>query len=99
MSFAILGMGTAVPPTRLDQAQAEAVAHALCCRGDVQKQILSILYRQSGISSRHVVFAPEIVRDVVEGTHQTGSPFVPNGDASRFGPTTKRRMEHYAAEA
>ena len=99
MGFAILGMGTAVPPTQLEQAQAEAVAHTICCRDDVQKQILSVLYRHSGIASRHVVFSPAVVRDVLEGTEVSGSPFLPAVAAARFGPTTQQRMEQYAAAA
>ena len=31
MSFAILGMGTALPPTRLSNVEAEQVARAMCC--------------------------------------------------------------------
>src|SRR5260221_13734883 len=98
MGLAILGLGIAVPPTRLEQAKAEAVAQARCCRDDEQKQILSVLYRHSGIVNRHVVFDPEIVRDVLDGTKQSGSPFLP-GIASESGPTTRQRMEQYAAEA
>src|SRR6266404_4975811 len=98
MGLAILGMGTAVPPTRLEQAKAEAVAHAVCCRDEVQKQILSVLYRHSGIANRHVVFDPEVVRDVLDGTKHSGSPFLP-GTASESGPTTRERMEQYAVEA
>ena len=98
MGLAILGMGTAVPATQLEQSKAEAVAHAVCCRNEVQKQILSVLYRQSGIIHRHVVFSPEIVRDVLEGKRSSESPFLPDG-VSEDGPTTRQRMSQYATDA
>ena len=36
------------------------------------------------------------MRDMLDGTTHTGSPFLPTGDADDRGPTTAQRMQHYA---
>ena len=56
MSFAILGMGTALPPTRLSKSEAERVARAMCCSTPEHAELVAALYRQAGIDSRHVLF-------------------------------------------
>jgi predicted naringenin-chalcone synthase len=96
MSFAILGMGTAVPATAVPQADALRVARALCCRGEEETAWLSTVYRQVGIDTRHLALGPEVVQDFLDGTRHSGSVFLPTGKEDDPGPTTGQRMEHYA---
>ncbi len=98
MSFAILGLGTALPPTRLSHADAERVARAMCCSTPEHAQLVAALYRQCGIASRHILFGADVVRDVLDGTRHTGSPYLPNG-ADHPGPTTRQRMKTYEEHA
>src|SRR5262249_53890750 len=79
MSFAILGLGTALPETRLSQADAERVARAMCCSTPEHAELVKVLYRQTGIATRHVLFGTDEARDVLEGTRHTGTPHLPNG--------------------
>jgi predicted naringenin-chalcone synthase len=99
MSFAILGLGTAVPSTVVDQTTAGNIARSCCCRTNEQATWLPTMYGNTGIRQRHVVMRPEVVRDVVEGTRSSQSPFLPTGAADDNGPTTAQRMRHYVAEA
>jgi predicted naringenin-chalcone synthase len=99
MSLAIVGLGTAVPATRVTQAEAMAVARALCCRTDEQATWLPGLYAHSGIDTRHFAFDAAVMRDVLDGTRHSGSPFLPTGSADDRGPTAGRRMRHYAEHA
>src|SRR5436305_10198602 len=93
MSLVMLGLGTALPPTRIDQDEAVRFAQAVCSRTPEQAELLPLLYRLTGIDTRHMVLPPDIVRDVLDGTNGSGSAFVPSGGA---GPTTAQRMAHYA---
>lgn len=99
MSLTILGLGTALPPHAIDQAQAARVAHAVSGLDEEQAAILPMLYQQTGIASRHMVFGPEVLRDVLEGTTTTQSAFLPAGRTDDAGPTTAQRMQHYSDEA
>ncbi len=99
MSFALLGIGTALPETRVSQAEAVAAARAVCSRTDEQAALLPLFYRLTGIDTRHMVLPPEVLRDALEGTRASGSVFLPAGTAEDRGPSTGRRMEHYAREA
>jgi predicted naringenin-chalcone synthase len=99
MSFAILGIGTEVPPTTISQQDAAGIARALCCRTPEQATWLPAMYAQTGVATRHMVFPPEVIRDVVEGTRYSGSVFLPSGAPDDRGPTTAQRMQHYAAGA
>jgi predicted naringenin-chalcone synthase len=99
MSFAILGLGTALPTTALTQAEALTVARKICCRTEEQADLLPALYRQSGITTRHVTFGEEVVGDVLRGTSTSRSIFLPRDEENYAGPTTAQRMEHYAREA
>jgi len=99
MSFAILGIGTAVPPTTISQQDAAGIARALCCRTAEQATWLPAMYAHSGVATRHLSFAPQVVRDVLDGTRHSGSVFLPTGTPDDRGPTTGQRMQHYAADA
>lgn len=96
MSFSVLGIGTAVPQATLDQAHAIRVARNICCRTPEQAGWLAPLYAHSGVTKRHIALGPDVVRDMVEGTHHSGSPFLPSGADDDAGPTTAQRMRHYA---
>ncbi len=99
MSLALAGLGTAVPATRVTQAEALAVARALCCRTDEQATWLPGIYAQSGIDARHLAFDAAVVRDILGGTRHSGSPFLPTGAPDDRGPTAGQRMRHYAEHA
>jgi predicted naringenin-chalcone synthase len=99
MSFAILGLGTAVPPAVMDQAEGEGIARWLCCRTTEQATWLPGMYRGTGIERRHTVLGRPVIRDVIEGTRHSGSIFLPTGEADDAGPTTGQRVQLYAAEA
>jgi prepilin-type processing-associated H-X9-DG protein len=99
MSFAILGMGTAVPPTAMSQAEACRVARALCCRTTEQETWLPLVYDHSGIRNRHSTLGLDVVQDVLQGTRSSGSVFLPTGKDDDRGPTTAQRLRHYAEHA
>jgi predicted naringenin-chalcone synthase len=98
MSFAILGMGTALPPTQLSNAEAEQVARAICCSTPQHEKLVAAFYRQAGINSRRILFDRAVVRDVLDGTRHTNSPFLPAG-AGNPGPSTGIRMKTYEEHA
>jgi len=95
MSLAILSIGTAVPKTVIDQEQALTVARALACPSAEQDTWLPGMYTGSLIEKRHLAFSKELVKDVLEGTSNSGSVFLPKYEATDRGPTTAQRMEHY----
>lgn len=98
MSLAILGLGTALPEFVFEQEQAAGVAQVLCL-DPRQAPLVPVLYRQTEIAKRNIVLDGAIVRDVLEGTRVTESPFLPRGGPDDHGPTTRQRMEHYVAAA
>ena len=91
--------GTAVPPSAIDQEDAAEVARIVCCRTPEQAALLPTLYRQTGILRRHMVFGGPVVADVLQGSADSGSPFLPKVAGDERGPTTRRRMEYYLREA
>src|SRR5439155_10297843 len=99
MSFAILGLGTAVPATLIDQDDALHIAKSLCCRTAEQVTWLPTMYGHTGIERRHLVLGQDVVRDVIDGTRHSASPFLPTGAPDDCGPTTAERMEHYVTSA
>lgn len=99
MSFAILGLGTAVPPTRVTQDEAAGIARSLCCRTAEQETWLPLMYHHTGIQSRHLAFDRQVVEDMLHGTTHSQSIFLPNGRDDDRGPTTGQRMHVYAVEA
>jgi len=95
MNLEIVRIGTAQPESVVDQRQALAVARALACPTPEQDSWMPGMYAGTMIEKRHMVFPPEVLRDVLEGTRQTGSVFLPKYDPADRGPTTAQRMEHY----
>jgi predicted naringenin-chalcone synthase len=89
-------MGTALPPTVVSQQEALGVARALCCRTEEQATWLPAMYSNSGIDTRRLCLGGAVVRDLLEGTRHSGSPFLPTGAEDDRGPTTAERMRHYA---
>src|SRR5205807_2688259 len=61
-------------------------------------EVVSVLYRQAGIDSRHILFEEAVVRDVLDGTRHTDSPYLPAG-ADNPGPPTAVRMKTYEEHA
>ena len=99
MTLAILGIGTALPPTETTQEEAFRIARALVRPTAEQATWLPAMYRGAGVSARRTVMAADVVRDALDGTRHTGSPFLPTGDPGDRGPTTAERMRYYAALA
>src|SRR5438270_306410 len=99
MTFALHGLGTAVPVTRVDREETQRIAFALGCPSEEQATWLPNMYAHTGIGSRNVFYPAEVVRDVLEHTNRTGSIFLPKGTPEDRGPTTGQRMEHYALHA
>ena len=95
MSLAIRKIGTAVPDTVIDQADALSIAHAMACPTEEQATWLPGMYAGTLIGTRRLALSPGVVRDVIDGTKLSGSPFVPTEDPDYRGPTTAERMAHY----
>ncbi len=99
MPLAILGLGTAVPSATLNQSEAQTVARSLCCDTPEQATFVPAIYGGSGILNRHICLGRSVVRDILDGTRLSGSPFLPTGVPGERGPTTRQRMAIYENEA
>jgi predicted naringenin-chalcone synthase len=98
MSVSLLALGTALPPNRITQEQGAGVAQVLCL-DPRQSSLVPTLYRQTEITGRNMVIGDEVVSDVIAGTRETGSVFLPSGRPGDRGPTTSQRMHVYGEEA
>jgi predicted naringenin-chalcone synthase len=99
MSFAILGIGTALPPNSVDQSKAAEYACNLICESEDQAALLPVLYRQTGVRRRYMVYNQHALEEVATtGKTAVSSVFIPRGKDDR-GPTTQHRMERYVQEA
>lgn len=83
MSFVIGGLGLAVPNQQVEQARAAELTSRLSRHDEAQTRRLAVLYRRSGVRTRHVALLDHL--DVHE----------PDPDRSALGPTTRARMEQY----
>ena len=81
MSFAIWGLGTALPEFSITQELAAELTSKVSGHDEDQARRLAALYRRSGVRKRHVTLLDRL--DV------TAEP-----DGS-FGASTRARMEHY----
>ena len=98
MPASLLGLGTALPPNRVAQEQGARVAQVLCL-DPRQSSLVPTLYRQTEITGRSMVIGEDVVRDVIAGTRDSGSVFLPTGRPGDRGPTTAERMRVYGEEA
>jgi predicted naringenin-chalcone synthase len=98
MPISLLALGTALPPNRFTQEQGARVAQVLCL-DPRQSPLVPTLYRQTEISGRNLVIGEDVVRDVIAGTRESGSVFLPSGRPDDRGPTTSQRMRVYNEEA
>ena len=99
MSFAIHGLGTAHPPDAVTADDGLALARVLAGPDVRTSTWLGPIYANSGVAARFQVIGGPVVRDVLAGTANSGSPFLPAAANDGVGPTTAERMAIYAAEA
>ena len=95
MSLVIRKIGTAVPDTVIDQAEALTIARAMACPTDEQGTWMPSMYGGTLIDTRRLALPSELVRDILDGTRLSNSAFLPKDDPEYLGPTTGERMAHY----
>jgi len=98
MSFAILGIGTAVPANRYTQDEAVEVARVVSCETDDQAKLLQVIYRQTHIDYRHMIYNRDDYNEVVETAQENGGRYR-SKNQDDFGPDTADRMAIYEREA
>jgi predicted naringenin-chalcone synthase len=98
MSFAIHGLGTAHPPAALTPDDGLALARFMAGPDVRTSTWLGPIYANSGAATRYQVLGGAVVRDILNGTNESGSPFLPTAANDGVGPTTAERMAIYAAE-
>lgn len=99
MSFSIRGIGTAVPPDAISPDDGLGVARFMAGPDVRTSTWLGPVYANSGVSRRHLVIGGQVVRDVLNGTTISESPFLPSAANDGVGPTTGERMRDYAEYA
>lgn len=97
MPLELLGLGTANPPDTVSREDGLGIARVLSDPVVARSSFLPDIYAGSGVSTRHMVHGRHVVKDVLEGTRHSGSPFLPGNDP--LGPTTGVRMKMYAEHA
>lgn len=94
MSFAIAGIGTAVPEHAISQEDAARHAVGHCCETDDDVRRLNLLYRRSNVQSRG-----SVLLHTSEASHPSPQSFFPHRQEMPRGPSTSARMRRYEAEA
>ena len=89
MSMMITGIGTALPPHRISQADAAEIAKQFACETAAQERLFQTLYRKAGVDGRN-----SVVLDTSDGTLESRQTFY-----GTSAPTTLERMRKYEAEA
>lgn len=95
MTLLLAGMGTALPPHRISQADAAAQAQNMCGMGVEQQRLIPPLYRRAGVQSRHSV----ILDSSTSETPATQLFYPASLGPDDPGPTTGQRMEQYELSA
>ena len=95
MSFEILGIGTATPEHSIDQADAATMAEAFCRQSSAQRRVLSVLYRRTGVRTRHSI----VLEGSTNGEPAGQSFYVPAVSDDDRGPSTGSRMRFYEKSA
>jgi predicted naringenin-chalcone synthase len=89
MPVMIAGIGTAVPPRRIVQAEAAAIARQYSCETPDHERVFNAIYWGTGVETRH-----SVVLESSNGELGLRQSFY--GDSS---PTTGERMRRYEQEA
>jgi len=90
----LLGMGTAIPPGRIDQSVAAAFGDRRCCATAEQSAWLRRRYERSGVARRGSV----LVRD--DGSLDPLEAFYPEPSRhNALGPTTQQRLQQFERSA
>src|SRR5512135_39579 len=89
MGMIIAGLGTALPPHRVSQADAAQIAKQYSCATAAQERLFVTLYRRAGVSSRG-----SVVLDNSEGPLELRQSFFTSSE-----PTTLDRMRKYETES
>jgi predicted naringenin-chalcone synthase len=98
MSFAILGVGTAVPVNRYTQDEAVEVARVVSCESEDQARVLQVIYRQTHIGHRHMIYNRDDYDEVVQTAQENGGRYRSKNEDD-YGPDTADRMALYEREA
>lgn len=99
MGLVLHGIGTAVPEGRVTQDEALQCAKRLSPPEIRSAPWLPAIYEHSEIRTRHQTIGRPLVDDLLNGTRNSNSPFLPAVEGSTLGPTTGERMRMYADEA
>ncbi len=89
MPMLILGIGTAVPPHRILQADAAQIAQQFSCETPAQERLFKGMYRRAGVESRH-----SVVLETSQGDLERRQSFYTHDN-----PTTSARMRKYEEHA
>jgi predicted naringenin-chalcone synthase len=91
MPVLIAGLGTAVPPHRIAQPDAAAIARRYSCETPDHERVFNAVYWGSGVETRHSV--------VLESSNSNGDASARQTFYGDTSPTTRDRMEKYESEA
>lgn len=97
MPFVIHGLGTALPSDRVSTAESLQSAQVLGHPNIRGASWLPAVYAKSGVKTRHQILGRPFVNDLLTGTRESGSPFLPSENGR--GPTTAERMAMYSEHA
>lgn len=86
----LLGLGTALPPHRMSQAEALVMTQEIACSDERQRRLASMLFRKSGVEARHSAVPHPIAYDYARRESDS---------SARQGPTTGERMQLYSTHA
>jgi predicted naringenin-chalcone synthase len=89
MSMIIAGIGTALPPHRIAQADASEIAQQYSCETPAQQRLFHAMYRRAGVETRH-----SVVLNRSDGDLATRQSFFGTVE-----PTTLDRMRKYEEHA
>jgi alpha-pyrone synthase len=98
-TFALLGLGTAVPEHCTLQTDAAEAAKILAGPSIRDSKWLQSVYANSGVERRYQVLGRELLNDLIHGERSSDSPFLPNTESDGVGPTTSERMALYGKHA
>ncbi len=95
MPTLIAGIGTAVPPHRIAQADAAEIAQQFSCETAAQERLFQSLYRRAGVETRHSVVlhrsAGELDRSAIVLRAQEPDDSRPDAEVRRGSRSIGRR--------